>query len=125
MSKRVESFEDLNIYAAAFTLQQAIFELSKSWPNEERYSLTDQIRRASRSVGACLAESWAKRGYVAHFRSKLSDADGELNETRHWLKTARACGYLTEAQHRALRLECDGVGGQLGRMITEAETWCR
>lgn len=83
MSERIESFRDLNVYKVAFELQQEIFELTKKFPNEETYSLTDQIRRASRSVGANISESWMKRRYVAHFVGKLSNADGEQAETLH------------------------------------------
>ena len=79
------------MYKAAFKIQQQIFDLTKAFPREEMYSLTDQIRRASRSVGANISESWAKRRYPAHFVSKLSDADGEIEETVHWIETAFAC----------------------------------
>ena len=78
-----EDITELEAYREAFALQQAIFVVSKRFPREERYSLTDQIRRSSRLVGANLSEGWRKRRYVAHFVSKLSDADGELEETRH------------------------------------------
>ena len=86
--KKADSFRDLDVYQRAFTIQQELFKLSKRWPKIEDYALTDQIRRSSRSVGANLAESWAKRRYPAHFLSKLTDADGELQETMHWLETA-------------------------------------
>jgi four helix bundle protein len=92
--KKVDSFIDLEVYRSGFVLQQAIFEASKKWPRNEDYSLTDQIRRSSRSVGANIAEAWAKRRYPAHFLSKLTDSDGELQETLHWLLTARDSGYL-------------------------------
>src|SRR6266550_2899741 len=80
MSERISSFKDLRVYKLAFELQQDIFETSKGFPAEERYALTDQIRRASRSIGANLSEAWQKRLYVAHFVSKLTDADGEQAE---------------------------------------------
>ena len=89
MSKVISSFRDLKVYQLALELQQAVFEVSKTFPIEERYALTDQIRRSSRSVGANIAEAWQKRRYVAHFISKLTDADGEQAETQHWLDTAR------------------------------------
>ena len=85
MKIRAESYRDLKVYQTAFELQQLIFVLTKKFPREELYSLTDQIRRSSRSIGANIAESWQKRRYPAHFVSKLSDADGEHAETRHWL----------------------------------------
>jgi len=81
MSERIESFRDLNVYKTAVELQQAIFTLTKKLPKEEIYSLTNQIRRSSRSIGANITESWQKRRYPAHFVSKLSDADGEQAET--------------------------------------------
>jgi len=80
MSEKISSFKDLRVYKLAFELQQDIFETSKGFPAEERYALTDQIRRASRSIGANLSEAWQKRLYVAHFVSKLTDADGEQAE---------------------------------------------
>lgn len=120
---RVERFEDLDVYRAALALQQKVFEMSKRWPREEQYALTDQIRRASRSIGANVAEAWAKRRYLAHFVSKLTDADGELNETRHWLVTAKACAYLREDAVEELQRGCNEVGGKLGRMIADAHVW--
>src|SRR5437870_9588300 len=82
MSEKMSSFKDLRVYNLAFGLQQEIFQTSKRFPAEERYALTDQVRRASRSIGANLAEAWQKRRYVAHFVSKLTDADGEQAETQ-------------------------------------------
>jgi four helix bundle protein len=87
MAQKISSFRDLNVYQKAFKLQKDIFELTKEFPAEERYSLTDQIRRSSRSIGANIAEAWQKRLYPAHFVSKLTDADGEQAETQHWLDT--------------------------------------
>ena len=119
------SFRELEVHKLAFDLQQRVFALSERFPREETYSLIDQIRRSSRSVGANIAEAWAKRRYVAHFVSKLSDADGEGNETLHWLATAYACGYLDQEQHRALVQDYERVGAMLGRMIDAPESWCR
>ena len=96
MSEKISSFKDLRVYKLAFELQQQIFETSKRFSVEERYALTDQIRRASRSIGANLGEAWQKRRYVAHLVSKLTDADGEQAETQHWLDTATACNYFSE-----------------------------
>ena len=87
---KVSSHRDLVAYQKAFALQQAVFETSKVFPKAEMYSLTDQGRRSSRSVGANIAEAWRKRRYQAHFVSKLTDADGENAETQHWLDTALA-----------------------------------
>ncbi|MCC6819685.1 MAG: four helix bundle protein [Verrucomicrobia subdivision 3 bacterium] len=91
MSEPILSFRDLHVYQVAFELQQRIFKTSKSFPKEETFSLTDQIRRASRSVGVNIAEAWQKRRYSAHFVNKLSDADGEQAERQHWIATAFAC----------------------------------
>jgi four helix bundle protein len=85
-------FSELRVYQLSFDLAGRIFTLSKRWSAEERYSLTDQIRRSSRSVGANIAESWGKRRYEAHFASKLSDADAENHEVEHWLLVAHATG---------------------------------
>ena len=98
MAAQILSFRELRVYRAATKLQQAVFQKSQVWPHDEKYSLTDQVRRSSRSVGANIAESWAKRNYPAHFVSKLTDADGELQETAHWLLTAEACKYINEAE---------------------------
>lgn len=122
---RVASFEDLDVYQHAFELQQQIFQLSKTWPKDEQYSLTDQVRRSSRSIGANIAEAWAKRRYVAHFVSKLTDADGEQNETRHWLKTALACAYLVPQQHTDLDERCKRIGAMLGRMMADSDSWAK
>jgi four helix bundle protein len=117
MSERISSFEQLRVYQEACALDSVIFETSKSFPREETYSLTDQVRRASRSIGANIAESWAKRRYPAHFVSKLTDADGELQETRHWWSRAFAYGYVTAASHDDVAARCGRIGGMLGRMI--------
>jgi four helix bundle protein len=122
--KKANSVRELEVYQAAFALQQEIFRISKSFPREEMYSLTDQIRRASRSIGANLSEAWAKRRYPAHFLSKLTDADGELQETQHWLATAEACDYLTTDQLSNLSEQSETVGRQLGTMILKHESFC-
>jgi len=122
--KKVESFVDLEVYKSGFALQQAIFEASKTWPRNEDYSLTDQIRRSSRSVGANIAEAWAKRRYPAHFLSKLTDSDGELQETLHWLLTARDSGYLAGPRFQELETQLISVGRQLGSMINRHESFC-
>jgi len=124
MKNRVNSWRELGTYKTAFELQQRIFEVSKSWPREENYSLTDQIRRSSRSIGANIAESWAKRRYPAHFKSKLTDADGELQETLHWLDTAKECDYINSAQADDLAVLAESAGKQLGSMINQHESFC-
>ena len=120
----VKDFEELDVYLLAVELQQEIYELTRRFPNDERYSLTDQIRRSSRSIGANIAEAWAKRRYKAHFISKLSDSDGEQLETRHWLRTAVNCGYVAKEEYQTLDLKCKEIGRKLGRMMTDADRWC-
>jgi len=120
----VKDHEELDTYLLAFELQQELYELTKHFPNEERYSLTDQTRRCSRSIGANIAEAWGKRRYKAHFISKLTDADGEQLETRHWLKTALKCGYIMAEEYQKLTSKCNQIGQKLGRMMADADKWC-
>ncbi len=120
---KAECVEDLEVYRLAFSIQQRLFEISKSFPREETYALTDQMRRAARAVGANLAEAWAKRRYPAHFRSKLTDADGEKCETMHWVRTALNCRYVDEATAESIATEYAAVGRKLGSMIRDAESW--
>jgi len=121
---KVDSFDELEVYRASFALQQDLFGMSKHWPKAENYSLTDQIRRSSRSIGANIAESWAKRRYPAHFLSKLTDADGELQETLHWITTAKACEYVSAADHERLLAQSQQIGRLLGGMINRHESFC-
>ena len=121
---KVNSVRELDVYQSAFSLQQEIFAVSKSFPREETYSLTDQIRRSSRSIGANLSEAWAKRRYPAHFLSKLTDSDGELQETLHWLASSEACGYINSDQLIHLQDQATRVGKQLGSMIIRHESFC-
>jgi four helix bundle protein len=124
MSERILSFKDLRVYKLAFESQQEIFKVSKTFPTGERYALTDQIRRSSRSIGANIAEGWQKRRYVAHFVSKLTDADGEQAETQHWLDTAGACNYVSEKEQTALLGKCKRIGQMLGTMMAKPEKFC-
>jgi len=125
MTERIESFRDLKVYQTAFKLQQGIFEVSKGFPREEMYSLVDQVRRSSRSIGGNIAEAWQKRRYEAHFVSKLTDSDAEQAETQHWLDTALACGYISLEKHHTLMEKCMGIGRMLGSMITKPKSFCR
>jgi four helix bundle protein len=118
MSERINSAKDLSVYKKAYALSMGIFHLSKNWPAEEKYSLTDQIRRSSRSVCANLREAWSKRRYEAHFMSKLSDCDGENSETDTWLDYALDCSYLTKDKHAELTKEVVEVGRMLGSMLS-------
>ena len=124
MGHKINSFEQLRVYQEACALDFLIFEHSRSFPKEETYSLTDQVRRASRSIGANIAEAWAKRRYPAHFVSKLTDSDGELQETRHWLGRSLAYGYLSEETAKLLGEQCARIGGMLGKMIQHPEDFC-
>ena len=120
----VNSFKSLTAYQKARGMAAAIFAASKQFPREEMYSLTDQVRRSSRAVGANLAEAWAKRDYEKHFVSKLTDADAEQLETQHWLEVARDCGYLDEQQTKLLLAQTEEVGRLIGSMIAHATSFC-
>jgi four helix bundle protein len=119
------SFRDLAVYQKAKKVSRAIFELSKSFPKDETYSLTDQVRRASRSIGAQIAEAWAKRRYVKHFVSKLTDADAEQMETQHWVDEAYDCQYLDSKQAEELTEELMEIGRMLNSMIEKAHLFCK
>jgi len=125
MNALATSFRELEVYKAAFAFQQELFKATKTWPAAERFALTDQVRRSARSVGANIAEAWAKRRYAAHFLSKLTDSDGELQETVHWLDTAYSCGYITEAQHSSFGQATASIGKMLGAMMKRHESFCR
>jgi four helix bundle protein len=122
--RHTESFRGLVVYQKATTVSRQIFEISKRFPKEETFSLTDQIRRAVRSIGAQIAEAWAKRRYEKHFISKLSDADAEQMETQHWLAEARACGYIDSAQSEALIAELEQIGRMLNSMMEKSRLFC-
>ncbi len=122
--EHVNSFKDLEVYKLSQQLAQEIFKLTKKFPKEEMYSLTDQIRRSSRSIGAQIAEAWAKRRYIKHFVSKLTDSDGEQQETQHWIETAFDCDYLSEKQKNDLLIDYTKVGRMLNSMINKADKFC-
>jgi four helix bundle protein len=124
MGQVISSFRELRVYRLAFELQQEVFALSKKYPPEEKFALTDQIRRSSRSIGANIAEAWQKRRYAAHFVSKLTDADGEQAETQHWIDTAAACEYLTKQEQNGLMQRCLRIGQMLGAMMANPDQWC-
>lgn len=110
-------FRELLAYQKAFRLAMEIYELSKLFPVEEKYSLTDQIRRSSRSVCANIAESYRKRRYVNHFISKLTDSDAENSETNVWLEFALQCGYITSETYEGLSAQNTEVGKLINYMI--------
>jgi len=118
------SFRDLEVYKLARSLSFEIFNITKTFPKEEMYSLTDQIRRSSRSVGAQIAESWAKRKYEKHFISKLTDADGEQLETQHWIETSFDCGYISKQVTDKLLKEYSSIGKMINSMINKADKFC-
>ena len=126
MSKlsHAKSFRDLIVYQKARTVAKVIFEMTKSFPREEVYSLTDQVRRSSRSIGAQIAEAWAKRRYERHFVSKLTDSDGEQQETQHWIDVALDCGYLDRSQAAKLNSDLSEIGRMLNSMINRADQFC-
>ncbi len=120
---QIRSAKDLVVYQKAYELAMGIFRASKLFPAEERYSLTDQIRRASRSVCGNLREAWAKRRYENHFVSKLTDSDGENGEVETWLDFARDCKYLSTDQYQELATRCREVGKMLGSMIRKPHSF--
>lgn len=120
----VKHFKELRVYQQGFAAASCIYELSKSWPKEERYSLTDQIRRSSRSVCANIAEAWRKRRYPAHFVSKLSDSDSEAAETEVWLDFALECGYINQQVHDELHDTYENIAGGLVNMMANPNAWC-
>ncbi|GGB84595.1 hypothetical protein GCM10007424_25800 [Flavobacterium suaedae] len=114
-------FRQLTGYKKAFEISMEVFHLSKSFPTEEKYSLTDQIRRSSRSVCANFAEAYRKRRYVNHFISKLTDCDAENSETNVWLEFALKCNYITEEQYISLIQKNNEVGKIINFMINNPE----
>lgn len=120
-----KSFRDLDVYRKAKSIAREIFDVTKSFPKEEMYSLTDQMRRSSRSIGAQIAEAWAKRRYEKRFISKLTDADGEQQETQHWIETAEDCGYLKKVQATELNNGLSEIGSMLNSMINKAGLFCQ
>jgi len=116
-----KGFNELLAYQKGFALAMEIFEMSKLFPKEEKYSLTDQIRRSSRSVCANIGEGYRKRQYPAHFISKMSDSDMENTETQVWLEFSLACGYLAEESFKDLTVKSEEVGKLLFHMIKYPE----
>ena len=121
----LNSFRDLDVYKLAREQSRLIFKITQSFPKEEKFSLTDQIRRSSRAVNAMLAEAWARRPYVAAFANKVDEALGEAMETQAWLDHSLDCNYITPAQHRELDAAWQNIGGKLHRMMERAESFCQ
>src|SRR5438067_9262943 len=122
---QLSSAKDLDVYKLAYELAMRVFQLSCSFPSEERFALTSQIRRSSRSVCLNLREAWAKRLYDAHFISKLTDCDGENSETDSSLDFAKDCGYLSLQKHEELTSACAEIGRMLGGMMRKPESFIR
>ena len=121
--EKIKSHKELRVYQAAIDAAMTIFELTKRFPAEEKYSMVDQMRRSSRSVCANIAEAWRKRRYPAHFVSKLSDSEGEAEETRVWIELAYRCRYLGKEEANGLDDLYDKILGQLVLMISSPEKW--
>ena len=120
---KIQTHEDLEVYRIAFKAAMEIFELSRKFPTEEKYSLTDRIRRSSRSVCANLAEAWRKRRYKAAFIAKLSDSEAEAAEVQVWLKFAVECNYLEVNTARNLYKNYNRILGSLVNMINNPDKW--
>lgn len=118
---KISSAKGLIVYQKSYALANRIFEISKRFPPEERFALTNQIRRASRSVCQNLQEAWAKRRYKAHFISKLTDCDGENRETDTCLDFSKDCAYISEQEHKEMTAECIEIGKIIGSMILNPE----
>ena len=123
MGERIKTYKELNVFQSAMDSSMKIFQITKNFPPEERYSMVDQMRRSSRSVCANLAEAWRKRRYKAMFIAKLSDAESEACETQVWIEFARRCGYLEDAVCDELDAAYDHIIGQIVKMINEADKW--
>ena len=123
--KYAKSFKDLEVYQLAREVAREIFILTKNFPPEEKYSLIDQIRRSSRSIGAQIAESWGKRRYENHFMLKLTDADSEQYETQHWLEVSSEIGYIDKSTKESLTQKYESIGKMLNSMMDKAHLFCK
>jgi len=120
---KIKTHRDLNVFKLSFEAGMEVFEITKSFPREETYSLTDQIRRSSRSVSGNIAEAFRKRKYPKSFVSKLSDSEGEAAETQVWLDYAFRCNYIAEIQHTTLNEKYDHIIGMLVKMSLNPDHW--
>ncbi|GMQ29342.1 four helix bundle protein [Algoriphagus confluentis] len=120
----VKNYFELEVYILSRELAKEVYSISSKFPSEEKYSLTDQIRRASRSIGAQIAESWAKRKYINHFISKLTDSDAEQYETRHWIEVAYDCDLISQEELKSVLEKCDLINRKLNSMISKANLFC-
>ena len=122
--KHAESFKDLIVYQKSREVAKEVFTITQSFPKEEMYSLTDQVRRSSRSIGAQIAEAWGKRRYEKHFISKLTDADAEQLETQHWIEVAEDCNYIVHDQVLQVINKLSEIGRMLNSMMRKAKQFC-
>jgi four helix bundle protein len=120
----IKNFRDLNVYQAARVEGQRIYLRSRSFPAEEKYSLTDQIRRSSRAVKAMVAEAWARRRYRAVFVNKIDEALGEATETQSWLDDCLDCGYISADEFKQMNAAWQSIGAMLNKMILRADDFC-
>jgi four helix bundle protein len=123
MAEKIKTHRDLKVFQLSFEAGMEIYNLSKSFPKEETYSLTDQIRRSSRSVSANIAEAFRKRRYPKSFVSKLSDSEAEAAETQVWLDYALSCGYISKETHITLNDKYDHILSMIVLMISKPENW--
>ena len=123
MQQKITHFRQLNVYSLAKNVANKIYEMSKSFPVEEKYGLTDQIRRSSRSVCANLAEAWRRRRYKAAFIAKLNDCESECSETQVWLEFAKDHGYINDAMFVTLDADCEQIIGKIVTIVNQSEKW--
>lgn len=123
MGEKINSYKELRVFQTGMDAAMKIFEITKEFPSEEKYSMVDQMRRSSRSVCANLAEAWRKRRYRAAFIAKLNDAESEACETQVWIEFARRCKYINEDIHKELYAVYDKIIGQIVNMIANADKW--
>jgi len=123
MGERINSYKELRVFENAMNAAMKIFELTKSFPPEEKYSMVDQMRRSSRSVCANIGEAWRKRRYKAAFIAKLSDAESEACETQVWIEFAKRCEYMEDEICNELDEDYDQIMGQIVNMINQADKW--
>jgi len=123
VKERIKSYRDLRVYQAAMDAAMRVFEMTKTFPAEEKFAMVDQMRRCSRSECTNIGEAWRKRRYQAHFVSKLSDSEGEAEETRVWLEFAWRCSYIRESERDELDDTYDQILGELVRMIDHPDQW--
>jgi four helix bundle protein len=112
----IKTFTDLDVYNLSHELAMDVFHITKKFPSEEKYSLTDQIRRSSRSVAANVAEGWGKRIYPANFKRHLVDSNGSLEETKSWLLLSRDCSYISKEEFQSLIIKTEAIGGKLWKL---------